>query len=94
MASGEAAGGRRVLQAQRIQSHERDGSDARTSTTKFRAACRLYTQRLLAVRTHDVEELIGFQLERVSKVAELVTEAVAETNDRVARIEGGQDEIA
>lgn len=89
------AGARRVLQVQRTRSHERTSagrSAMRAELEEFRAACKLGTQTMLAGHTRDVEHLIEAQTERVTRIVEPLMEAVAETNERVARLEAGQDE--
>lgn len=89
----EGVGGRRVLQVQRTRSGERIGRSAtRGELEEFRAACKLDTEKMLAGHTRDVENLIEAQMERVTKIVEPLKEAVAETNERVARLEAGKDE--
>lgn len=56
-----------------------------------RAACQLDTQKMLAGHTRDVDNLIDAQTERVTRIVEPLMEAVADTSERVARLEAGQD---
>lgn len=45
------------------------------------------------VLTSDVERLIASQTDTVGKIVEPLMEAVADTNERAARLEGGHDEM-
>lgn len=59
----------------------------RKELDEFRAARRLDTQRLLAVHTWDVEQLIESRTERVSRIVEPFMDVVADKNNR------GHDEV-
>lgn len=95
--AGGGVGGRRVLQVQRTRSSERGGAGRpamRAELEEFRAACKLDTQKMLAGHTRDVEHLIESQTERITRIVEPLMESVAETNERVSKLELAQDDAA
>lgn len=63
----------------------------RAELEEFRVACKLDTQRMLAGHSRDMEGLIEAQTERVTRIVEPLMEAVAETNERISKLEVGQD---
>lgn len=89
MTAGAAAGRTRLLHLQRARGRDHDGSDARAAMRKDLEESRL------AVHAKGVERSSDACRQRapITVVVEPLMQAVAATNDRIARLEIGQDEL-